>query len=144
MKVQSTAWAEAKPITSQGAAFGSLAYAAGDAASRRIDILWRAREAAGKNDPVDMALCVARFRRKWNQLGVKKPVKTAQYGCRIGVRVLSRAHDIHPYFQHPQLRHCCAYRPWQIDAGRPSDPDHRGPGGARDEGTGARFHGYRP
>src|ERR1700744_4245516 len=57
--------------------------------------------------------------------------------------MLSRAHDIHPDFQHPQLRHCCAYRPWQIDAGRPSDPDHRGPAGARDEGTSARFHGYR-
>src|SRR5229473_455923 len=57
--------------------------------------------------------------------------------------MLSRAHDIHPYFQHPQLRHCCAYRPWQIDAGRPSDPDHRRLAGARDEGTGARFDGYR-
>ena len=57
--------------------------------------------------------------------------------------MLSRAHDIHPYFQHPQLRHRCAYRPWQIDAGRPPDPDHRRPAGARDEGTGARFHGYR-
>ena len=32
----------------------------------------RARDEAGKNDAVDMALCVARFSRKWNQLGVKK------------------------------------------------------------------------
>ena len=61
----------------------------------------------------------------------------------MGVRVLSRGHDRHPCFQHPQLRHCCAYRPWQIDARRPADPEDRRPAGARDEGTGARFHGYR-
>ena len=33
--------------------------------------LRRARKAAGKIDAVDMALCVARFGLKWNQLGVK-------------------------------------------------------------------------
>jgi hypothetical protein len=32
----------------------------------------RARETAGKNDAVDMALWVARFGAKWNQLDVKQ------------------------------------------------------------------------
>ena len=32
----------------------------------------RVRDVAGNNDAVDMALCVARFSRKWSQLGVKK------------------------------------------------------------------------
>ncbi len=71
MKVHSTAWAAAKPITSQGAAFGSLAQAASHAASRRMLGRRRAREIAGKNDAVDMAFWVARFGVKWNQLGVK-------------------------------------------------------------------------
>jgi hypothetical protein len=74
MKVHSTACATAKPITSHRLAFGSLAHAASHAASRRIEGLWRARELAAKNDAVDMALWVARFRHKWNQLGVKKPL----------------------------------------------------------------------
>src|SRR5437764_11609834 len=47
--------------------------------------------------------------------------------------MLSRAHDIHPYLEHPQLRHRCAYRPWQIDAGRPPDPANRRLASARDE-----------
>jgi len=41
-------------------------------------------------------------------------------------RMLSRAHDIHPYFQHPQLAIVAHIDQWQIDAGRPPDPDHRG------------------
>src|SRR5213592_3385384 len=68
------------------------------------------------------------------------PQKQAHYGCRTGTPMLSRAHDVHPYLEHPQLRHRCAYRPWQIDARRPPDPANRRLASARDEGTGARFH----
>src|SRR5258707_5879505 len=71
IRVQSTAWMAAKPTTSLGEAFGSQADATSHAASRRTDGMRRAREAAGKNDAVVMALCVARFRHQWNQLGVK-------------------------------------------------------------------------
>src|SRR5208283_2545416 len=71
MKVQSTACATAKPITSQGPALGSQADAVSRAASRRMDSLRRRRTRAGREDAVDMALCVARFSHQWNQLGVK-------------------------------------------------------------------------
>src|SRR3982075_1433841 len=143
MKVQSTACATAKPITSQRLVVGPDADPASHAASRRMDSLWRAREVAGKDDAGDMASAYRVSAKSGISLASKKPAKMAQYGCRPRARMLSRAHDIRPYFQHPQLRHCCAYRPWQIDAGRPSDPDYRGLAGARDEGTSAGFHGYR-
>jgi hypothetical protein len=57
---------------------GSQAVATSHAANLRILGQRRERAAAGKNDAVDMAQCVPRFWRKWNQLGVKKPAKTAQ------------------------------------------------------------------
>src|SRR5882672_4657910 len=59
--------------------------------------------------------------------------------------MLSRAHDNRPHFQHPQLLHRRPYRPWQIDAGRPPDPDDGWADGSRNggQGTSARFHGYR-
>ena len=62
--VQSTAWAAAKPITSDRPAFGSLAQAASHAASRRIEGLRRARDVAGKNDAVDMAAVRSAFSAK--------------------------------------------------------------------------------
>ena len=54
-------------------------------------------------------------------------------------------HDNRPHFQHPQFLHRRPYRPWQIDAGRPPDPDDGRADGPRNggQGTGARFHGYR-
>ena len=89
--------------------------------------------------------CVARF---WPASGMELGVKQASKkqrnnGCRSGVPMLSRAHDNAPHLQHPQFLHRRPYRPWQIDARRPPDPDHRRAGGARDEGAGARFDGYR-
>ncbi|MHC2756466.1 hypothetical protein ACVIU7_001534 [Bradyrhizobium liaoningense] len=59
--------------------------------------------------------------------------------------MVSRAHDDRPHFQHPQFLHRRPYRPWQIDAGRPSDPDDGRPLRPRDggQGAGARFHGHR-
>ena len=65
-------------------------------------------------------------------------IEVAASGCECYLAAMTST-----LFQHPQLRHYCAYRPWQIDAGRPPDPDHRRIGGARDEGTSARSHGYR-
>ena len=49
---------------------GARAPATPPAAGSRVSRF--ARAAAGRNDAVDMAPCVARFWRKWNQLGVKK------------------------------------------------------------------------
>src|SRR6188768_3526109 len=77
IRVQSTAWAAAKPITSHRPALGSLAVATSHAGKRRTLDQRRVRAAAGKNDAVDMAQCVPRFGRKWNQLGVRKPAKKA-------------------------------------------------------------------
>ena len=44
---------------------------------------------------------------------------------------------------YPQFFHRRPYRPRQVDAGRPADPGLRRADRARDEGAGARFHGYR-
>ena len=52
-------------------------------------------------------------------------------------------HDGRPYQQYPQFLHRRAYRPRQVDAGRPADPAHRRARSARNEGASARFHGYR-
>ena len=49
----------------------------------------------------------------------------------------------HPARPYPQFRDHRPYRPRQIDARRPADPDDRRAGIARDEGAGARFHGHR-
>ena len=61
--------------------------------------------------------------------------------CRRCGGATCRAHD--PPRPYPQFRHRRAYRPRQIDARRPADPDDRRAGIARDEGAGARFHGHR-
>src|SRR6478672_5483368 len=103
MKVHRTAWAAAKPITSTGASWRSVADATSHAASRRGLSQRRrdTRRAEGENDADDMpswslvtaapdesegaairyqvptggarAFWVARFSLKWNQLDVKKP-----------------------------------------------------------------------
>src|SRR6185437_5589870 len=54
----------------------------------------------------------------------------------------SRPHD-HPARPYPQFLHRRPYRPREIHAGRPPDPDHGRARGAGDEGAGARFDGYR-
>jgi hypothetical protein len=60
-------------VTSHRLALGSLASEASRAASRRTEGMRFERAAAGEMEVLDMALCVARFGLKWNQLGVKKP-----------------------------------------------------------------------
>src|SRR6266481_6883207 len=62
----------AKEITSQRLVSGFRARSESHAASRRRLGRWRAREAAGKIDAVDMPSRLARFRVEWNQLSVKK------------------------------------------------------------------------
>ena len=47
--------------------------------------------------------------------------------------VLAPAHDRPPHRQHPQFLDRRAYRPWQVDAGRPADPADRGARRARHE-----------
>src|SRR6476620_10415050 len=61
--------------------------------------------------------------------------------ARMGCGCYPAPHDDRPHFQHPQLFHRRPYRPWQIDAGRPPDPDDRRPSGSRTgwQGTSARF-----
>ena len=52
-------------------------------------------------------------------------------------------HGFPPHRQHPQLLHRRAYRPRQVDAGRPADPADRHGGVARHERADARFDGHR-
>ncbi len=70
---------------------------------------------------------------------------TCLTACRSAGRVLSAAHDGFTHRHHPELRDHRAYRPRQVDAGRPADRAHRGARPARDGRTraGARFHGDR-
>src|SRR5271167_4603012 len=92
MTVQSRAWTAAKPITSAGAAWRSDADATSHAASRRRLGRRRVRKAAGQIEAVAISLVpsfrssgtsnrrhlwVARFSRRWNQHGVKKPRQNA-------------------------------------------------------------------
>ena len=74
IKVQSATCAVANPITRNNPLLRLRAHATSHAASRRIRNLWREREAAGKNEALVMAICVACFGEKWNQLGVKGAV----------------------------------------------------------------------
>src|SRR4029077_9865029 len=61
-----------------------------------------------------------------------------------GVAALLHApHDHASLRADPQFRDHRPYRPWQIDACRPSDPDDRRFDVARDGRAGARQHGYR-
>ena len=76
MKVQSTAWAVAKPITSHRRRCGRSREAASQAAAAELaEGLSAARTAQARVKMMQLTwpLCVARFRAKWNQLGVKKP-----------------------------------------------------------------------
>src|SRR3569833_156100 len=70
IKVQSAACAAANPITRSSPLLRLRAPATSHAASRRIRSLWREREAAGKNEADVMAICVACFGEKWNQLAM--------------------------------------------------------------------------
>src|SRR6185437_15790432 len=51
--------------------------------------------------------------------------------------------DDHAPRSHPQFLDRRPYRPWEVDARRPADPDDGRARGAGDEGAGARFHGDR-
>ena len=66
----------------------------------------------------------------------RAPTQAPQYGLR-------NPHARYPAEPHPQLLHHRPYRPWEIDARRPADPDHRHGRAARHEGADARQHGYR-
>ena len=93
-----------------------------------------------------MAPCVARFRAQvesaWRE---ETPLKYSNMVAARGCECYPAPHDNCPHFQHPQLLHRRPYRPWQIDAGRPPDPDDGRADGSRNggQGAGARFHGYR-
>src|SRR6476660_8595444 len=146
ISVHITAWTTAKPVTSDRPVLGSVAREANHAASRRIDGMRREREAVGKMDAVDMdslrSAFSAQVESAWRE---ETPLKYSKMVAARGCECYPAPHDNRPHFQHPQLLHRRPYRPWQIDAGRPPDPDDGRADGPRNggQGAGARFHGYR-
>src|SRR3954464_1351849 len=82
IRVHSTAWTTAKPITSHRPALGSLARDASHAPSRRSEGIRLRLEDAGKVDAVDIAACVARFLRLWNQPGTNNAPGSLAARCR--------------------------------------------------------------
>ena len=94
-----------------------------------------------RHGPVRSAF-LAQVESAWRE---ETPLKYSNMVAARGCECYPAPHDNRPHFQHPQLLHRRPYRPWQIDAGRPPDPDDRRADRSRNggQGAGARFHGYR-